>query len=452
MLQTSIAGGKVVLDCCVYNASGPRTGSIEALQRIAGSKSGAVLSKSATLVRQDGNDLPRFVNKVALGGAYCDGSLNSEGLPNYGCEYCKHHSYFSSNPSLTLNFFLSTTDISPGAVEKLASGVTGKPYIVSLSGLSLADNLEMLTKVYNMEGISAIELNLACPNIPGKPTVAYDFDQMEVVLKAVTAHPLFGKIPLGIKLAPYFDIPHIQRTTAIIVKYPGIQFVTAVNTIGNALFIDAANECEAIKPKNGLGGLAGGFIKHTALANVRMLYSALLDAGRGDIDIIGVGGVKNGTDAFELILCGAKAVQVGTCHWTEGSSCFERIASELEAVMKDKGYNNIEEFRGRLKPYARPVGGKKVVPPLQASSESIGKVAPNTASRRMLLFTCGLFIAVFFYTIAVFLLLLFAGQHVGVVDMEKIVDAPSKLNELMQSKIGFSIWRDGDGEGGGGGL
>ena len=47
-----------------------------------------------------------------------------------------------------------------------------------------------------------------------------------------------------------------------------------------------------------------------------MMSLKLAELGRGDIDVIGVGGVSTGRDAFEMILCGAKAVQVGTCHWT----------------------------------------------------------------------------------------------------------------------------------------
>jgi dihydroorotate dehydrogenase len=86
--STIISG--IPLDCCVYNASGPRTGSVEALLKIGESKSGAVLSKSATLIKQDGNPLPRFVNKVALGDKYCEGSINSEGLPNFGIDYCEY--------------------------------------------------------------------------------------------------------------------------------------------------------------------------------------------------------------------------------------------------------------------------------------------------------------------------------------------------------------------------
>lgn len=227
-----------------------------------------------------------------------------------------------------------------------------KPYIVSLSGLSLADNLQMLQKVLDTEGVSAIELNLACPNIPGKPIIAYDFDQLETVLKAVTALPRFDKYPMGVKLAPYFDLPFYDKVAAILVKYP-IKYVVSINTVGNSLFIDFENECESIAPKQGLGGLGGGFVKHTALANVRMLRSKLDELGRTDIDVVGVGGVKSGRDAFELILCGAAAVQVGTCHWTEGCGCFDRIAGELEAIMRKKGYNSLADFRGKLKPYTK---------------------------------------------------------------------------------------------------
>lgn len=87
MLTTNIAG--IPFTNCIYNASGPRTQSVEALVKIGQSKAGAVLSKSSTLVEQSGNALPRFVNKINLGGTYCDGSINSEGLPNAGIDYCK---------------------------------------------------------------------------------------------------------------------------------------------------------------------------------------------------------------------------------------------------------------------------------------------------------------------------------------------------------------------------
>lgn len=97
---TEIAG--IPLSSCIYNASGPRTGSVEALLKIAASRSGCVLSKSATLLKQDGNPMPRFVNKIALG-KYCEGSINAEGLPNQGIGYCKP---LCLQPSLPVRSFV----------------------------------------------------------------------------------------------------------------------------------------------------------------------------------------------------------------------------------------------------------------------------------------------------------------------------------------------------------
>ena len=56
-----------------------------------------------------------------------------------------------------------------------------------------------------------------------------------------------------------------------------------------------------------------------------------------------------GKDAYEHILCGAKAVQIGTQFYIEGINIFERVKSELEELMKQKGYSNISEFCGKLK-------------------------------------------------------------------------------------------------------
>jgi dihydroorotate dehydrogenase (fumarate) len=72
---------------------------------------------------------------------------------------------------------------------------------------------------------------------------------------------------------------------------------------------------------------------------VAQLRTRLVD----EIDIVGVGGVASGDDAFQLILCGAKAVQVATTHWLEGPECFDRIARELSLIMVRKGYTSVEQ-------------------------------------------------------------------------------------------------------------
>ena len=111
------------------------------------------------------------------------------------------------------------------------------------------------------------------------------------------------------------------------------------------LYIDLDKEQVVIKPKGGFGGLGGEYIKPTALANVRAFRERL----NPSIKIIGTGGVINGKDVFEHILCGADLVQVGTTLHKEGVAAFSRLTKELEEVMKEKGYKSLDDFRGKLK-------------------------------------------------------------------------------------------------------
>lgn len=307
MTATNIGG--IALETCLYNASGAQCTYIEELDRLAQSMAGAILSKSCTPAYREGNPTPRYYETDL-------GSINSMGLPNEGYAYYQAYSE--------------------------ARSYRHKPYFVSVSGLSLADNVLMLEQLGKTAGIDAIELNLSCPNVPGKPQTGYDMNHTNYTLNTVT--PLCSNKVWGVKLPPYFDIVHFQEVADILNKYP-IQFVTCINSIGNGLVIDMATEQVVIKPKNGFGGIGGDYIKPTALANVRQFYSLL----RPDIAIIGCGGIKNGRDAFEHILCGATAVQIGTQLMREGSNCFKRINDELEIIMQQKGYKTINDFKGKLK-------------------------------------------------------------------------------------------------------
>ena len=178
--------------------------------------------------------------------------------------------------------------------------------MVSISGKTLADNLAMLKKISDVMSqpdnkIAAVELNLACPNIVGKPTIGYDYEQLEMVMSAVSS--LKPTFPLGVKLPPYFDKPHFEMCAAILNKYKDIiSYAASINTIGNALAIDYHAEMPSIRANNGYAGLSGAAVKYTALANVKQMRE-LLDSS---IDVVGVGGVSSGRDVFEMILCGAQ--------------------------------------------------------------------------------------------------------------------------------------------------
>ena len=151
--------------------------------------------------------------------------------------------------------------------------------------------------------------------------------------------------PLGIKLPPYFDIAHFDQAAKVFNRYL-LKFVNCVNSIGNGMYIE--DESVVIRPKNGFGGIGGQYIKPTALANVHAFYQRLDPS----IQVIGTGGVYSGRDAFEHILCGASMVQIGTALHQQGVDIFERVSLELKAIMAQKGYEKLEDFKGKLKYFA----------------------------------------------------------------------------------------------------
>lgn len=304
-MKTTIA--EISFNHPIFNAAGPLCVTLDELKAIGESKSSAITTKSCTLEFREGNPEPRYKDLPL-------GSINSMGLPNLG-----YKRYVEFMPILKSY---------------------NKPVIASVSGLKLEDNIEIV-KAFNNTDVDLIELNLSCPNIPGKPQVGYDFEQTDQVLTEIMK---ITKKPLGVKLPPYFDFVHYEQMAVLLNKHK-VRFVACINSLGNTLFIDPEKEMPVIKPKGGFGGLGGSYVKPVALANVRKFYE-LLDK---DIDIIGVGGINSGMDVFEFILAGAKAVQLATVFAQEGHSCFSRIEKEFNEIMQRKGYNSIEEIRGKLK-------------------------------------------------------------------------------------------------------
>ena len=328
-LETKLWGQ--ILNNPLYNASGVYCQTLKDLLLLNESESGAIISKSCTLENREGNAEPRCWSKssVDLKNNVIDViSINSMGLPNYGVAY-----YLKASTKLS------------------------KPYAISISGLKLEENLQLVEAVCSQSlgtrqdsmqyPIAALELNLSCPNIIGKAQTGYDFKRMEYILEQTTfILDKYKHIPFGIKLPPYFDMAHFQQAANIIMKFEKhIQFVTCINSIGNGLIIDPITETTIIHPKNGFGGIGGSIIKPTALANVRKFYELLPSS----IDIIGCGGVVNGQDVFEHILCGAKAVQIGSILLNQGPDIITKILNELRQIMKSKGYTSLDQFRGKLK-------------------------------------------------------------------------------------------------------
>ena len=305
-LRTKIAGFS--FDNCLMNAAGVACMTVEELEEVRQSAAGSFVTKTATLEARAGNPEPRY-RDVPLG------SINSMGLPNQGIDYY-------------LDYLLSLQESQPE-----------RTFFLSLVGMSLDETHTLLKKVQNSGFKGITELNLSCPNVPGKPQIAYDFEATERILGEAFGY--FDK-PLGIKLPPYFDIVHFDQAAEVFNRHP-LKFVNCVNSIGNGMYIE--DESVVIRPKNGFGGIGGEYIKPTALANVHAFYQRL----NPSIQIIGTGGVYTGRDAFEHILCGASMVQIGTALHQQGVEIFERVSLGLKAIMVQKGYEKLEDFKGKLK-------------------------------------------------------------------------------------------------------
>jgi dihydroorotate dehydrogenase (fumarate) len=260
-----------------------------------------------TIEPRQGNPPPRYYGFPA-------GSINSMGLPNLG-----YRAYAELIPHLRR---------------------FGKPVIASVAGLA-EDDFPVIAETINAARPDLIEVNLSCPNIPGKPQIGYDPETSERVLKKL--RPKIS-VPMGVKLPPYFDPAHHEAMGKVLGRC-GVDFLNMINSVGNGLVVDPERETVVIKPKGGFGGLGGRLIKPVALANVRAFYKFF----GGRIPIIGTGGIVDGVDAFEHFLCGASAVQVGTVLVEEGLDVFGRLEAELTAALARQGYGSVLESRGRLK-------------------------------------------------------------------------------------------------------
>lgn len=311
MIDLTSTLNDVTFDSLLMNAAGVYCMTSDELLEVARSKAGTFVTKTATLVERPGNPTPRYHD-------FGKNSINSMGLPNHGLEYYLAFLKSESEEDQKKRF-LSMSPMAPGELLPLLEGI----------------------KQADFKGF--VELNLSCPNIPGKPQTAYDFEQTDRILEQTFTH-YHG--PLGVKLPPYFDMVHFDQVAEILNRYP-LTFINSINSLGNGLVIE--ENSTTIAPKDGFGGIGGPTIKPFALANVHAFYKRL----NPEIKIIGTGGVTTGRDVYEHVLAGASMVQIGTALHQEGPAVFERLLNELKLELERNGFSSLAQARGKLE-YQQP--------------------------------------------------------------------------------------------------
>ncbi len=179
----------------------------------------------------------------------------------------------------------------------------GIPVIVNIWGTSVEEYAEVARRLDGVPGVSAIEVNVSCPNVKaGGAAFGTDPAMMSSVVSAVRKAT---RLPLLPKLAP--NVPSIVPFARAAVD-AGADALSLINTIP-AMVIDIERRRPVLANKT--GGLSGAAIHPVAVKHV---YDA---AGAVDVPILAMGGIMEPKDAIEFLIAGATAVSVGTANFID---------------------------------------------------------------------------------------------------------------------------------------
>jgi dihydroorotate dehydrogenase (NAD+) catalytic subunit len=208
----------------------------------------------------------------------------------------------------------------------------GVPLWVSVGGFAADDYAQLCAALDERPEVTAIELNLSCPNVDEAPESAAEL--------VAAARPRTDK-PLYAKLSPAATD---QPETARAVQAAGADGLSLVNTI-RGLALDE----RTLQPKLGreLGGYSGPPLKPIALAAVHQCYRAT------GMPIVGMGGIATGHDALEFLAAGASSIALGTVLFRDPDAA-GRVRRELAEELSSHGLSRPEDATG-LAHGSRPV-------------------------------------------------------------------------------------------------
>lgn len=262
---------------------------------------GAIVTKAVTFEPRAGNPPPRVRETPA-------GMLNAIGLQNPGVEA-----------------FIA---------EKLpALRAFGVPIIVNISGRSVEEFTALAALLGETEGVSAVEVNVSCPNVAEEGMhfgISASLTE-ELVAAVVEA----CGVPVVVKLSP--NVTCIADI-AVAAAEAGAHALSLINTL-----LGMSIDVERRRPHLGnvTGGLSGPAIRPVA---VRMVYEV---AQAVDLPIIGMGGIMNASDALQFILAGATAVAVGTANFVDPAAACG-VVDGLVDYCRRHGIGRITELVGAL--------------------------------------------------------------------------------------------------------
>lgn len=263
-------------------------------------KLGGIVTKAITLQPRTGNPMPRIAE-------VCGGIVNSVGLENPGVQHFK-------------------AKILP-RLRNLKSRL-----IVNIAGSKIEEFVQ-IAEMLDEDQITALELNLSCPNVKNGGVLLGQNPKM--VTKLTSAVRKRTRKLLIVKLTANFVDPAVTARAA---EDSGADAVTVINTLFGLVL--NGNGQPLLGGRT--GGLSGPAIKPFALFCVDRVATAV------KIPVIGCGGIMDGQDAYEFLCAGAKMVQVGTANLVTPDRSW-KIVRELAVICRLKKIGSIEETTGKAR-------------------------------------------------------------------------------------------------------
>ena len=286
----------------IFTASGCASSGQELSQFFPLSSLGAVVTKSIMTKPRTGRATPRMAETPS-------GMLNSIGLQGPG-----------------IDTFLEK-DI-PWLIEQQAK------IIISIAGETVDEYGVLARRLRALSGISAVEVNISCPNVENRGQVfACHPDTAVAVIESVRRN-IGGELPIIAKLSP--DVTDIVEIASAVIN-AGVDGLALINTL-----LGMVIDTNSMRPKlaGKTGGLSGPAIRPVAVRAIYQVHQAFPNT-----PIVGMGGVASGRDAFELILAGASAVSVGTATFGNPNAAMQ-IKEELSQLLTKNGFNDFRDAIG----------------------------------------------------------------------------------------------------------
>jgi dihydroorotate dehydrogenase (NAD+) catalytic subunit len=178
----------------------------------------------------------------------------------------------------------------------------GTDIIASIAG-ETPEEFAACAKALDGTGVSAVEINISCPNVAkGGMSFGVDAQASAAVVAAVRGATRKPIIP---KLTP--NAADISAVASACEK-AGADAISLVNTYP-AMVIDIESRCPVLAANT--GGLSGPAIRPMAVLRVFQVARAV------GVPVIGMGGIWNAADALEFIIAGASAVAIGTALYAD---------------------------------------------------------------------------------------------------------------------------------------